>query len=137
MLDRRRADDRVDDARELDEKAIARGLDDPAAVPGDRGVEKIAAQGFEGTQRADLVRAHEAAVADDIRRENGGEPPLGGHWVQGRFRSLRVLNERGFGGESGLCRELPWTRDLGRKAKFGLAKGRSSRAARGRAVYGR
>jgi hypothetical protein len=47
----------VDDARELDQQAVAGGLDEATLVLGDLWIEKIAAQRFEAFERAFLVRA--------------------------------------------------------------------------------
>ena len=43
LLDRDRAGDRVDDAGELDQGAVAHQLDDPAAVLGDQRVDELLA----------------------------------------------------------------------------------------------
>jgi hypothetical protein len=75
-LDRERAADCVDDAPELDEHAVARRLDDAAAVTGDRGVDELAAVRLQRRQGADLVDAHQAAIADDVRRQNRRQPAL-------------------------------------------------------------
>jgi len=71
-----RAADRVDDASELDQHAVARGLDDVAAVAGDRGVDELATVCLERSQGADLVDAHQPAIADDVRRQDRREPAL-------------------------------------------------------------
>ena len=70
-LDFDRAAHRVDDARELDQYAVAGGLDDAAAVLGDLGVEKAGAQFLEIAQRALFVHAHQPAVAGDVSRHDG------------------------------------------------------------------
>jgi hypothetical protein len=46
-------------------------------MSGDRGVDQLAAIGFERRQRAHFIDAHQPAVADDIRSENGRKPALG------------------------------------------------------------
>ena len=60
--------DRIDDAGEFHQHAVAGGLDDAAVVLGDAGVDQFAAVRFERRERADLVGAHQPAVADHIRR---------------------------------------------------------------------
>src|SRR4029077_14831339 len=47
-----------DDARELDKHAIARGLEDAAAMGGDGGVGNLATVRFQGCERANLVSTH-------------------------------------------------------------------------------
>src|SRR3984957_3461640 len=44
----------------------------------DRGGDQFAAWGFERRQRAHFIDAHQPAVADDIRSQNGRKPALGG-----------------------------------------------------------
>jgi len=45
-------------------------------VAADQRLQHLLASGLQGGQRAGLVLLHEAAVADHIGRENGGEPAL-------------------------------------------------------------
>jgi hypothetical protein len=47
-------------------------------MSGDRGVDQVAAMGFERRQRAHFIDAHQPAVTDDIRSQNGRKPALGG-----------------------------------------------------------
>jgi hypothetical protein len=77
-LDRRRAGDRMDDACKLHEQSVSRRLHDTASVGGDSGLEELASHRLERSQRTQLVGAEEAAVADDVRYEYGGEPALRG-----------------------------------------------------------
>jgi hypothetical protein len=56
----------VDDTAELDDRAVARSLDDAAMVHGDRGINKIAAQSAQSRQSSILVRAREPAIANDV-----------------------------------------------------------------------
>ena len=63
----------VDDAAELDDRAVAGALDDAAVMDGDGGIDEIAAQGPEARERAILVRAREPAVADDVRDQDRRE----------------------------------------------------------------
>ena len=56
LLHRDRAADRIDDAGEFHQQAVAGGLDDAAAVLADLRIEDLAAQRFEAFERAFLVR---------------------------------------------------------------------------------
>ena len=71
-----RAAHRVDDAGELDQQAVAGGLDDAAAMLGDLGVDQFAAERLQRRERAFLVRAHQPRVAGDIGRQDRRQPPL-------------------------------------------------------------
>src|SRR4029077_3259016 len=51
---------------------------DTPMMSGDRGVDQLAAMGFERRQRAHFIDAHQPAVADDIRSQNGHKLALGG-----------------------------------------------------------
>ena len=73
-----RAAHRIDDAGELDQQAVAGGLDDAAAMLGDLGVDQFAPKRLQRGERALLVRAHQPRVAGDIGGENGGE--AAGSW---------------------------------------------------------
>ena len=68
----------IDGAGELDQQAIARGLDDAAAVSADFGVDQLPAQGPQPRQGPLLVIADEPAVAGDIGGQDGGDPPRRG-----------------------------------------------------------
>ncbi len=57
-LQRDGADDRFDDARELDQDSVAGGLDDAPFVLGDLRVDQIAAQRSEAREGAGLVPFH-------------------------------------------------------------------------------
>ena len=61
-----RAANRIDDASELQQQAVAGGLDHATGVFADLGVDQFAAMGPEGCQRATLVATHEAGVAHNI-----------------------------------------------------------------------
>ena len=75
-LNRNRALHRIDDAAKLDQRPVACRLDDTPMMSGDRGVDQLAAVGFQRRQRAHFIDAHQPAVADDIRSENGRKPAL-------------------------------------------------------------
>ena len=77
-LQRDSAGHRVEGAGELGEEPVAGGLDDAPAMRGDAGVEHRGLQRLEAGQRALLVSAHEAAVADQIGSQDGCEPSLHG-----------------------------------------------------------
>ena len=75
-LDRHRAAYGIDDAGELNQQPVACGLDDPAVMAGDGGIDTLAPVRLQRIQRADLVRAHEPAVAGDVGRQNCRQPAL-------------------------------------------------------------
>ena len=68
---------RVDDARKIRQQAVACGADDPSAMRRDQRVDS-AAEPSECLMRTRLILAHQAAEADHIRMQNGGEFPLPG-----------------------------------------------------------
>jgi hypothetical protein len=82
-----RAAQRVDDARELDEKAVSAGLYDPAAVLGDLRINQIRADPLEPRECTLLVGANQARVAGHVRREDGGEPALRSGLLHGALPS--------------------------------------------------
>ena len=61
-----RAAHRIDDAREFHQQAVTGGLDDPAVVFGDLGIDKLPPVGLQRRQGAAVVRAHETRVAGHI-----------------------------------------------------------------------
>jgi hypothetical protein len=71
-LDVHRAASRFDDARKLDQDAIARGLDDPASMLGYFGIDKISSVGFKLRKRAFLVGSHKPAVSCDVCCQDSG-----------------------------------------------------------------
>src|SRR5262249_57044496 len=64
----------VDDARKLDQDAIAGGLDDAAAMIRDGGIDQLQSHGAQSRERALLVDADQPAVAGDVRRQHGRQP---------------------------------------------------------------
>src|SRR5712671_7462031 len=68
-----RATYRVDDARKLDQHAVARGLDDASAMLGDLGIDQFAPMRLQPSKGPFLIGTHEPAVTGDIRGENGGQ----------------------------------------------------------------
>ena len=75
-LDRDRTSHGIHDAGEFHQQSIAGGPDDPAVVAGDRGVDALAPMLLQRAQRADLVDAHEPAVASDIGRQDRRQSAL-------------------------------------------------------------
>ena len=76
LLDQDGAPHRVDDARELAERAVPHKLDDAALVLGDERLDQLPAQRLQPGEGAVLVALHQGRVADHVRRQDGGEPPL-------------------------------------------------------------
>jgi hypothetical protein len=73
-LHRNRTGDGLNDARELDQDAIAGGLDDAAPVFCNIRIDQFAAVTLKPGKSPSLVPAHKAAVTDDIGGENGRKP---------------------------------------------------------------
>ena len=73
VLDLDRAAHGVDDAAKLDDRPVAGALDHAAVVDGDGRIDEIAAQRAQPRQRAILVRAGQAAEADDVRGQDRRE----------------------------------------------------------------
>ena len=84
-LDEKRAVDRIDDAGEFDQRAVADQFDDAAAMLGNRRVEQRLAMPLQGGERPGLVTTHQAGVADDVGRKDGGEPARGAHFRHALF----------------------------------------------------
>ena len=96
-LNGERAFDRVHYARKLGEDAVARGVDDaPGELADHREHDRL--MPLEIAHRARLVGAHQRAVAGDVGRENGAQPPfhaLFGHFDRCHYRTnLRSGVER-------------------------------------------
>ena len=72
-LDRKRAINRIDHARKLDDRAIADQLHDAAVMGGDGRVEHGFAVPLQRIERAGLVGAHQPRIADHVGRQNGGK----------------------------------------------------------------
>ena len=69
----------VDDAAELDDRAVAGALDDAPVMHGDGRVDQVASQRSEPRQDAILVRAGKPGVADHVRAKNRREFACFGH----------------------------------------------------------
>src|SRR6516165_5343381 len=97
MLDLHRAKDSIDGARKFDQQAITCGFDDAATMLSDPGINERLAHSFERGEGSFLVSAHQSAVAGDVGREDGSQPPFDprfGH--KGRPRSA-VISSRVYG----------------------------------------
>jgi hypothetical protein len=64
---------RIDHA-ELDQQAVAGGLDDAAMMLDDLRIEEFAAQSFEAFERAFLIRPHQPRIPRHIGGEDRGQP---------------------------------------------------------------
>ena len=56
----------VDDAAKLDDAAVARALDDTAAMHGDCGIDQIGAQRAQSRQNPVLIYPGKPRIADDV-----------------------------------------------------------------------
>jgi hypothetical protein len=93
-LHRDGAADRVEGAGELDQQAIACGLDDAAAMRADFGFDQLLSQGAQPCQGAFLVIADEPAVAGDIGGQDGGDAPRRGGLALGHPAPQYALHPR-------------------------------------------
>src|SRR6202022_401768 len=75
-LDLGSAQHRVGDAVELEQHAVAGGLDDAAAVLRDGGIDELDPMGLETRECPRLVDLHQPTVADHVGGEDRGEPAL-------------------------------------------------------------
>src|SRR5262245_25092368 len=64
---------RIDNANELDQRAVTHQFHNAPLVVGDDGINQLAPDGFESLERACFIYLHEAAIADDIGNENRSE----------------------------------------------------------------
>src|SRR5216683_591545 len=69
-----RASERVDDAGELDQEAVAGGLDDAAVMAGDFWVDQLGAERLEPAERPFLIGFDQPRVAGDVSREDRRKP---------------------------------------------------------------
>jgi hypothetical protein len=77
-LDLDRAADRIDHAREFDERPVASQLDDTAPLLLDLRVDQFPAMRLEAFERAFLVRSHQPRVARHIGGQDRGETAFDG-----------------------------------------------------------
>ena len=73
LLHGNRASDRFDDGRELDQNAIAGGLDDATAMLGDFGIDELTADRMQCRESTLFVRAHQPRIAGDISGQDRSE----------------------------------------------------------------
>lgn len=98
-LDFEGAADGVNHAAELNERAVARALHDPAMMHGDGRVEQIAAQRPQPRKGALLVRAGEAGETDDVGDEDRREFPALSYVEFPKQDGLAVCRDRRIGKE--------------------------------------
>ena len=67
---------RIHGTGELDQHAVARGLDDAPVVRLDAGIDQGLAQHFQLRQRPLLVATHQPAIAGDISRQHRRQSPV-------------------------------------------------------------
>jgi hypothetical protein len=66
----------IDDRGELDQHAVAGGLEDASAVLVDQRIDQFTPMSLENGKGLFLVRAHQPRIADDIRAQDRRQPPL-------------------------------------------------------------
>ena len=71
-----RASQRLGDALEFHQHAVAGRLDDTALALGDRRIDHLQSHGLQSSQSSLLVDFHQPAVSDDVRRKNCSETAL-------------------------------------------------------------
>jgi len=74
----------VDGADEFDQHAVAGGLDNPAAMRGDRSINQRLTKRFQFGQRALFIATHQSTVAGDVCRQHRCQSPL--HVLAGQDR---------------------------------------------------
>ena len=77
LLQHHGAAHRIDDRGELDEEAIAGGLNNAALVLGNQRIDKLLAMSLERDERPFLIGAHEARIPRHARGKDGSEPQRG------------------------------------------------------------
>ena len=68
---------RLGDALEFDQHAVAGRLDDAPLAPRNRRIDELEPHRLQAGERPCLVRFHETAVADHVRRNDCREPAIG------------------------------------------------------------
>jgi len=76
FLDFDRALNSIDDACELDQQSVTRGLDDATLSVRDSGFDQFVEMGVEPLARTDLVFTHETAITDYIGCQDCRKPSL-------------------------------------------------------------
>jgi hypothetical protein len=69
----------VDDAAELDDRAIAGALDDAAVIHRNSRIDQVAPKGTKPSEDSILVRARKPGIADDVGHQDRGEFPTLAH----------------------------------------------------------
>ena len=75
-LDRRRALNGINDARELNQRAVAHELDDTATELFYRRIDQLPTASLQSIECADLIFPHQAAVANHVGSKYRGKPSL-------------------------------------------------------------
>ena len=106
-----RAPHRLDRAGEFGEHAVAGVLHQPAAGARHRGVDHLAAQRLQPRQRAGLVGAHHARIADHVGGQDGGEAAGGHSGIPAARKGRRTTSRRSLlaGSASGPLEPITWT----------------------------
>ena len=84
--------DRIDDAAELRQQAVAHQLEDAAVMLVDLRLEQLLAVRAQPLERPGLILLHEPAVADHVGGEDRGEPAF--HAIAPPHRRLAHRNSR-------------------------------------------
>ena len=95
-LDRGRTLDGVDDACELNQRAVTHELDDAAMELFYSRINQFPTAGLQPRQRADLILPHEAAVANHIGGQDCGKPSLHPRILRPSSRIVLPFLERMF-----------------------------------------
>ena len=74
----------VYDAAKLHQGAITHEFDDAPVMLGGLGLDKLSSNCFERRQRPSFIGSHEAAVADHISGQDGGQPALYALFAHGK-----------------------------------------------------
>jgi hypothetical protein len=90
-LDGKGALDGADHAGKLRQRAITCIADDPPAMLGHQGFEHFGPQGPDAPERARLINADEATVANDVGADDGSEPSLQDGLCYSRTIILRMV----------------------------------------------
>ncbi|ESZ36496.1 hypothetical protein X732_23125 [Mesorhizobium sp. L2C066B000] len=75
-LNRGSALDGINDAGEFYQRPVSHELDNPTVEFLDRGVDQFSTATLQSFERADLILAHERAVADHVGSKDRGKPSL-------------------------------------------------------------
>jgi len=88
-----RASERVDDAAELDQQAVAGRLDDAALMIGDLRVDDFGAPPLEPAEGPFLVGLDQARIARHIGREDRCEPTFDARWPCRLHSASSIAND--------------------------------------------